>query len=46
VDVSGLRGWSAAGEQAMLDAVRQLRTHPSPLALCGLRDLPASARFR
>jgi anti-anti-sigma regulatory factor len=46
VDVSGLRGWSAVGEQAMLDAVGQLRTHASPLALCGLRDLPAPARFR
>jgi hypothetical protein len=40
VDVTGLRGWSAVGEQAVLDAVEQLRTHPSRLALCGLQDLP------
>ncbi|WP_127356262.1 hypothetical protein [Actinacidiphila soli] len=41
VDITGLRGWSAAGEQAV-HAVEQLRAHPSPLALCGLERLPAA----
>ncbi|MDX6315006.1 MAG: hypothetical protein QOF44_4470 [Streptomyces sp.] len=38
VDITGPRGWSAAGEQAVPDAVEKLRAHSSALALCGPED--------
>ncbi|WP_405959644.1 STAS domain-containing protein [Streptomyces sp. NBC_00024] len=36
LDLSGLLGWSEEGEAAMVRAAQ------SPLAVCGLRDRPAS----